>query len=176
MTISKAYIKIRGISFGSLQDKPDQIYCVSVYNTRTGKSSKNYTFRFCKRRSISVKINFSVVAQEVQTFQIKVHKVKTFTKELIGSCTVPFNAFPVDKLCHEKLVCQMEKSQLVPMSVIFDIHLSTDPSKKPYEAPVGRSRLPIFDSTAYLNTVAPLRNDDTNSSMQDSLLASPLLL
>ena len=174
MSLSRAYIKIKGVSFGSIQSKPDSMYSVSVHNTKTGKSSKFYTFRFCKRRNISVKINLTVLEQQFQTFQIQVHKIKTFTKTLIGYCVVPFNAFPLNKVCHEKLVCQMEQSTLVPMSVIFDLHISTDPSKRPYEAPAGRSTLPVFDSTAYLNTVAPLQS--SHGSQDDTIMNSPLII
>ena len=168
----KAFLRIRGVSFGSTVDDPQALYAVAVFNPRTNKRSKYYTFHFAKRRNIMVKVNIDVVDKMNQVLFIEIYKMKTLKKQLVAKTVVPLAAFPENNVSQEKLVCMMETKAVVPMSVIFDLHLNLN-HEEPYQAPLKKSTLPVFDSTSYFQS---LHISHSENDKDNPIYDSPLLM
>ena len=146
----KAYIRVIGVNFGSFKDKDNQLYSVQMYNPVSGLKSKFFSFHFKNRNEFTIKFNLDVNDKEHQFFVLYIHKIKTFTKELIGQVNIPFSAFPLNAVCHETVELQMNRKQEIPMSISFDIHLNENNSPA-WSAPPGVSQLECFDPQKYAN-------------------------
>ena len=171
-TNCKAFLRIRGVSFGSTVDDANALYAVAVFNPRTNRRSKYYTFHYAKRRNIMVKVNIDVIDKNSQVLYIEIYKMKTFKKQLVAKTVVPLAAFSENNVSQEKLVCMMETKAVVPMSVIFDLHLDLN-NQSPYQAPLKKSTLPVFDSTSYFQNLQIAHSEDDK---YNQIIDSPLLM
>ena len=147
------YIKIKGINFGLLHDKPDQLYAFQVYNPITNNKTKYYTFHYKNQRNFEMKFSIDVVNEKSQTFTIYLYKCHTLYKELLAELVVPLSAFEPNTVCMETCELRMKKNLQFPLSINFDAHLDLDGSNM-FAAPPGRSQLSFFDIDAYRSRIS----------------------
>ena len=158
----RIHIKVTGVSFGSFHDSPNSTYAIAMFDDEKKELSNFYTFEFSKRFTISVKFKIKTFDIESKFITFYVYKMKFITKELLGKLSFPISAFPVNKVCHEKLAFQLEKFKKSPISIIFDIHVDSK-HKRPYKAPKGESPYEQFDSGLYQQE--HIEREPTNTSI-----------
>ena len=139
------YFRIRGVNLGLIEDKPDSLYAIQIYNPTNGNKTKYCTFHFKNQRNFTGVFSIDLVNSKTQTFTIYIYKCHTFRKELLGELIIPISSYPLDKVCFDVLEVKMAKKKLPsPISVVLDVHVNTNGAPK-FSAPPGESQLAFFD-------------------------------
>lgn len=164
-----AHVIIRGVSFGSTIDDPEQVYGITIFNPHSGMTSELYTFRYSRRNKLCIKFFIKVPHKASQILQVSIVRVGLIKNDEVANVIIPLAAFPENNVCHEKLVCTMKNEVKVPMSLVFDMHLDTK-NKAAFDAPVGKSKLEIFDSNNYYNLHFNDIREPENNVLRETLL------
>ena len=93
--IPHAFFNIYGINFGSLEDDPEKVYAIQIYNPVTNKKSDLFTFHYKNHSKFHQKFSIDIVNLSTQTFTIYLHKINAIFNTQIAEAIVPLSAFAV---------------------------------------------------------------------------------